>query len=160
MSAEMKVAVFRVGHEEYGIDAEQVVSIERMRPITKLPMMPEPVAGVVDLRGIATPIVDLRKVLSDREVRDDEKTVIVIVRIDDVHPVGLLVNDVSDTLRITPDSILYPHPNVNRGMSFLLAVAKVQNKLLLLIDINRLLQDLVFLKDVWRMIEERIFTNE
>lgn len=157
MSPEMKVVVFRVGNEEYGIYAEQVVSVEQMRPITILPRMPEPVVGVVHLQGIAIPIVDLRKVLSDRKVRDDHKTGIIIVHVDDDHPIGLLVDEVSDTLAVSPDSIQHPHSNTSRNMSSLLAVAKVQNRLLLLIDINRLLQDLIVLKDVRRMIKEEHF---
>lgn len=125
----------------------------RMQPITVFPRMPEHVAGVINLRGTIIPVVDLRKALSKQEVRDEDRTGIIIVRIDDEHVIGLIVDTVTDVLDISPDSLQHPSLVFQRDISFLLAFAKVQERLMMLMDIHELLQDLVLIEDLERLTE-------
>ncbi|WP_233522926.1 chemotaxis protein CheW [Peribacillus saganii] len=64
----MKIIAFRIGNEEFGLHIDQVFSIEQMQEVTPIPNMPEHVVGVIDLRGIVTPVIDLRKVLAKSSI--------------------------------------------------------------------------------------------
>jgi len=145
-SQKFKVVVFQVGNEEFGLHVERVVSIERMQPITVVPKMPEYVAGVINLRGIVTPIIDLRKALLQPEVKDDDRTRIIIARVDDENVIGLIVDAATDVLDIPSDSVQKPNFSVNHDVAFLLGVAKLHDRLLILIDINQLLRDITSLE--------------
>ena len=60
MGQEMKVIVFALGNEEYGVEVEKVKTIERMQVLTRIPETPDFIKGVINLRGVVTPIIDLR----------------------------------------------------------------------------------------------------
>src|SRR6185295_18978822 len=60
MGEEMKVIVFKLGEEEYGIEVDKVQTIERMMPITRVPTTYSFVKGVINLRGVVIPVIDLR----------------------------------------------------------------------------------------------------
>ena len=61
VSKEVKVIVFRLQNEEYGVPIDYVGSIERMLEITRIPNTPKFIKGVINLRGIVTPVIDLRE---------------------------------------------------------------------------------------------------
>ncbi|MDA5111025.1 chemotaxis protein CheW [Brevibacillus thermoruber] len=142
-----KAVIFRVGDEEYGLHIDHVLSIERMQPVTTVPKMPEYVKGVIHLRGIVTPIIELRKALLQSDVEENDDTRIIAVKVDG-QPIGLVVDEATDVIDIPLDSIQklnYGHYDV----SFLLGVAKLNDRLLVLIDINNLLRNITSI-DEWK----------
>lgn len=111
---EVKVIVFRLKDEEYGVEVGQVKSIERLEHITRVPNTPDFVKGVINLRGVVTPIIDLRKRFDFEELDFTESTRIIVVTVQDKE-VGLIVDAANDVIDIPSDSI-EPPPQVVGGV--------------------------------------------
>lgn len=81
----LKIVAFKIGNEEYGFDINQVQSIERIQPITRVPNAPAFVKGVMNLRGNVTPIIDLSKKLNLVETQFTESTRIIMTRLEEIE---------------------------------------------------------------------------
>jgi len=131
---------FKLGTEEFGVGILDVQEINRMTEITTVPQAPEFVEGVINLRGKVIPIVDLRKRV-DMDVKEyDKDTRIVVVNIEK-NTVGLIVDSVSEVLRI-PKSSVEPPPSMISGLDsdFMKGVAKLEDRLLLFLDLNKIMK--------------------
>lgn len=136
---DLKVIVFRLQDEEYGVDVSQVLSIERMEHITRVPKTAEFVKGVINLRGVVTPIIDLRSRFGLEATPYTDSTRIIIVSVEGVD-VGLIVDSANDVLDIPVDAI-EPPPEVVGGVeaTYLHGVAKLEKRLLILLNLNKVL---------------------
>ncbi len=135
----IQLVTFSIGEEEFGVDILKVQEIIRTMEITKVPRAPEFVEGVINLRGKVIPIVDLRKRFG-LETRDHDKhTRIIVIEINQMI-VGFVVDSVSEVLRI-PANTVEPPPPVVSGLEseYISGVGKLQDRLLILLDLNRLL---------------------
>src|SRR5690625_1981293 len=94
-----KVIVFQLNNEEYAVSVEQVGSIERMLPITRVPQTADFVKGVINLRGVVIPVIDLRVRFGIEEVEHGDTTRIIIFYLDDIE-VGLIVDVANDVVDI------------------------------------------------------------
>lgn len=139
MVEEIKVIVFRLVDEEYGVEVNQVRSIEKMQSITRVPRTPEFVKGVINLRGVVTPIIDLKTRFDLGEEAYTDSTRIIIVAVDDME-VGLIVDAANDVIDIPLNSIEQP-PAVVGGIkaSYLRGVAKLQDRLLIMLNLDKVL---------------------
>lgn len=138
---EMKVIVFRLREEEYGVEVNQVRSIERMQKITRIPRTAPFVKGVINLRGVVTPIIDLRSRFDLEEEVNTESTRIIIVALDDME-VGLIVDAANDVIDVSLDAIESP-PEVIGGIQadYLRGVAKLDQRLLILLNLDKVLNE-------------------
>jgi purine-binding chemotaxis protein CheW len=136
---EIKVIVFRLKEEEYGVEVNQVRSIERMQKITRVPRTAPFVKGVINLRGVVTPIINLRSRFDLEEEVDTESTRIIIVALDDME-VGLIVDAANDVIDVPVDAI-EPPPEVVGGIEadYLRGVAKLDQRLLILLNLDKVL---------------------
>ncbi|MBO8162476.1 MAG: chemotaxis protein CheW [Brevibacillus sp.] len=136
---EVKVIVFRLKDEEYGVEVGQVKSIERLTHITRVPRTPDFVKGVINLRGVVTPIIDLRSRFGLEEADHTESTRIIIVSVGEVE-VGLIVDAANDVIDIPVDAI-EPPPEVVGGVeaAYLRGVAKLEKRLLILLNLDKVL---------------------
>lgn len=134
----IQLVTFILGNEEFGVDIFKVREINKMMNITKVPNAPVFVEGVVNLRGKVTPIIDLRTRLGVNTGHNTEKTSIVVVELSQMV-VGLIVDEVKEVLRISSD-ITEPPPSVVAGIDseFITSVAKLEDRLLLLLDLNKI----------------------
>ena len=98
-NGEAQFVVFQIGNEEFGIDIAHVREIIKVPPITKMPSTPSFIEGVLNLRGMITTVMDLRKRL-DIEGTDSELARIIIVEIEDAS-IGLVVDSVAEVLRLS-----------------------------------------------------------
>ena len=145
---EIKVIVFRLLDEHFGVDVSQVKSIERLDTITKLPHTPSFVKGVIHLRGAVIPIVDLKERLglAQNEWTDQSRVILLTIG---GYDVGIIVDSANDVIDI-PTSNIEPPPRMISGveMKYLRGIAKLQNQLLVLLNLNRVLDldeiDLIF----------------
>ena len=94
-----KVIVFQLNEEEYAVSVTQVGSIERIQPITRVPQTADFVKGVINLRGVVTPVIDLRVRFDMEQKEFDELSRIIIVHMDDME-VGLIVDAANDVIDI------------------------------------------------------------
>ncbi|AKF94576.1 chemotaxis protein CheW [Brevibacillus laterosporus] len=138
-SEEVKVIIFRLVDEEYGVEVQQVRSIEKLEHITRVPRTPEFVKGVINLRGVVTPIIDLRSRFQLAETECTEATRVIIVAVDELE-VGLIVDSANDVVDI-PVNAIEPPPAVVGGVeaTYLRGVAKLEKRLLILLNLDKVL---------------------
>ncbi|BAU27692.1 purine-binding chemotaxis protein CheW [Aneurinibacillus soli] len=136
---EIKVIVFRLKDEEYGVEVNQVKSIERLEHITRVPRTSYFVKGVINMRGIVTPIVDLRRRFGLEEAVYNETTRVIIVAVGEIE-VGLIVDSANDVIDI-PINAIEPPPEVVGGIEavYLRGVAKLDRRLLILLNLDKVL---------------------
>ncbi|ASS75629.1 chemotaxis protein CheW [Tumebacillus algifaecis] len=138
---EIKVIVFSLVDEEYGVEVAQVRSIEKMQNITRVPRTPDFVIGVINLRGVVTPVIDLKTRFSLGQADYTESTRIIIVAVEDME-VGLIVDAANDVIDIPINSIEQP-PAVVGGIkaSYLRGVAKLDGRLLVMLNLDKVLSN-------------------
>ena len=135
----LQLVGFQLDDEEYGIDILKVQEINRITEITKIPQSPDFVEGVINLRGNVIPIIDLRKRFNMPHKEYDKQTRIVVGEIGD-RTVGFIVDAVSEIIRLPADKI-EPAPNISADdkAEYILGVGKLDDKLLMLLDIDKIL---------------------
>lgn len=139
--AEQQLVVFGLGKEEFGIDISRVREIVKLQNITTIPQSMDFVEGIVNLRGQIVPIVDLCKrfLVADRSESVDAERRIIVVNMSGQN-IGILVDGVSEILRIPDESIEPTPPIVASGISsdFIRGVAKVDGRLIIFLDLDRI----------------------
>ena len=133
------LVTFYLDREEYGIDVRQVQEIRRISDITVVPRAPEFIRGVINLRGRILPVLDLKRKLGLGEVEGTKTARIVVVRVRE-RLLGLLVDGASQVPKI-PVSRIEPAPEevFERGGDYIRGVAKLDDRLIILVDLERLL---------------------
>ncbi len=137
---EMKVIIFQLMDKEYAIGVDTVQSIEKLLSITRVPKTPSYVRGVLNLRGVVTPIVDLRERFGLNNKEMDDNTRIIIVALEEFE-VGLIVDAANDVLDIPIESI-EPQPEVVGSVEsdFISGVAKIGKRLLVMLNLEKVLE--------------------
>ncbi|MGE7621811.1 chemotaxis protein CheW [Viridibacillus sp. NPDC096237] len=138
----LKVIVFQLADKEYAIPVSQVQGIEKTMHITRVPKTPRYVKGVINLRGVVTPIIDLRERFDLNTSSDNETTRIIIISLDEME-VGFIVDAANDVMDIPKESI-EPQPEVVGSLEeeFISGVAKVGKRLLILLHLDKVLNTL------------------
>lgn len=136
---EHQLVVFELGKEHYGVDISAVESIIKMQPITVVPHTPSFVEGVTNLRGSVLPVIDLRKRFGLAMDDISKNSRIVVIALGKTK-VGMIVDAVSEVLRIQEDQIEPPPPMVTSvDTTFIIGIAKIDNKLVILLDLSKVL---------------------
>ena len=132
---------FQLGEELYGVDILRVQEIKGYTAVTKIPNTPAHIKGVLNLRGTIVPIVELRTKFGMQTIDYTMFTVIVVVVVRE-KIMGLVVDAVSDVLNIDKKDI-QPAPQFGAkvDVSFLNGIGKSGDKLIALLDMDRLLSD-------------------
>jgi len=140
MSNDLHIVGFRVGTETFGVPIKCVHEIVRVPDITSVPDSPEFVEGVINLRGKIVSVVDLRKRFGETKIDPHKKNRVIVVE-SEGKLVGLIVDAASEVLRI-PNVDIEPPPTVlqNTESSYVTGVGKFQNRLIILVDLKRVLQ--------------------
>ncbi len=135
----LQLVGFKIGDEEYAVDILMVQEIIRMMQVTKVPNAPDFVDGVINLRGKIIPVIDLRSKLGLKRKETDKDKRIIVVEVSN-KTVGFIVDAVTEVLRI-PSSITEPPPDIitNVRSEFIKAVGKLEDRLLILIDLEKIL---------------------
>ena len=131
---------FRLGAEEYGIDILRVQEIRSYEPPTRIANAPEFIKGVVNLRGLIVPIVDLRLKLGCPTAEYNAFTVVILLNVRG-RVVGAVVDSVSDVLELSAANVK-PAPELNSAavdISYLTGIGNVNDRMLILMDIEALM---------------------
>jgi purine-binding chemotaxis protein CheW len=134
-----EVLSFRLGGEEYAISILKVQEIRGYDAVTRIANTPEYLKGVVNLRGIIVPVIDMRIKLNIGKATYDAFTVVIVLNINH-HTIGMVVDSVSDVVTLTPEQIK-PAPDLGATVSgeYLQGLGTVDERMLILLDIDRLL---------------------
>lgn len=139
VSGTLQLVSFRLAGEEYGIAITKVREIILMGEITHVPQAPAYVKGVINLRSTVLPVVDLRVRFGLTEGEASSETRIIVVNVGP-RVVGVVVDAVSEVLRVARDQIAPPPPTVTTlGNEYLTGLVKLPNRLLTLLDLDHLL---------------------
>jgi purine-binding chemotaxis protein CheW len=138
-SGVVQLISFRVGVDEYGLELLRVKEVVRMRQITWLPKAPSCVKGIINLRGDIIPIVDLRDRFGLKSADYTAMTRVIVAEVEG-RPVGMVVDSASQVIRVPADQV-DPSPLLmgEAARDFITGVAKVEGKLIIMIDSNRIL---------------------
>jgi len=130
---------FKLGSEEYGVNILRVQEIRSFEKPTALANAPADILGVVNLRGVIVPIIDLRVRLKLAQAAYDAQTVVIVVNVGQ-RVVGLVVDSVSDVLTLQAEQ-MRPVPTLDSGFAteHLLALGSVDDRMLILLDIEKYL---------------------
>ena len=124
---------------EFGVPIEQVQEIKEMVDVVRIPNAPNFVKGVVNLRGVVVPIIDLRLRLGLEEIPYTEDTAIVVVKLDN-RRLGMIVDQVEEVRNLTLDKIDETPALVKGNLEkvFIKAVGRLDDSLLILLDLENL----------------------
>ncbi len=140
----VQLAAFRVGGEEYVIDIMRIKEIINPVKITPVPSSSELIEGVINLRGVIIPLVDMRKRFQiPEELREAQPKYIIVVVESKI--VGIIVDEVAEVVRV-PRSLIKPSPQlfVNKEPGIFIGVCEYQGRLLLLVDLSKVLSPALF----------------
>jgi purine-binding chemotaxis protein CheW len=134
---------FMLAGEEYGVDILRVQEIKGWDKVTRIPRTPDYVLGVINLRGAVVPIVDLRRRFGLETIAFGPTTVIIVMRVEgerNERTVGVVVDAVSEVYNVDPADTK-PPPDVCGSVDtvFVKALATIEEKMLILLDIDRLI---------------------
>jgi purine-binding chemotaxis protein CheW len=135
----LQIVSFRLADEEYGIEITKIQEIILMGEITRVPQTPPYVKGLINLRSNIIPIIDLRSRFGLAEASANDDTRIMVVNVKG-KTIGLIVDAVSEVHRVSQDQIAPPPPTVaGLGRDYLIGLAKLDNRLLILLDIDKIM---------------------
>lgn len=136
---EQQLVIFELANEYYGINIAVVESIIKVQAITQLPQTPAYVKGVTNLRGSVLPVIDLRARFALETKEDTRQTRIIIVTIGSIK-VGVIVDGVSEVLRVSDELIEPLPPMVNSVNSvFLKGIVRLESRLIILLELGKVL---------------------
>lgn len=136
---ENQFVVFDVANEHYGVDIAAVESIIKIQAITAVPGAPNFVEGVTNLRGTVLPVIDLRKRFKLPRQETHKNNRIVVVDMSGAK-VGMVVDAVSEVLRVPAEAVEPPSPLVSTtDTAFIRGIAKVDDRLVILVDLAKVL---------------------
>ena len=130
---------FKLGKEEYGIDILRVQEIRSYEQPTRMANAPAFIKGVINLRGVIVPIIDMRLKFNLEQANYDSFTVVIVLNIGR-QVVGMVVDSVSDVISLSPNQ-LCPVPEFSSTVDsdHLLAIGQVDQRMLILLDIEKLM---------------------
>lgn len=137
-----KYLFFNIGDEIYGTGIANVIEIIEIQKITDVPDMPAYIKGVINLRARVIPVMDLRLRFGMEEREYDDRTCIVIVKVDAMS-VGFIVDTVAEVHDILEKDI-EPPPNFNSESGrnrYVSGLGKVGDEVRILIDVNKILYE-------------------
>ena len=128
-----------LGAEEYGIDILRVQEVRSYEEPTRMAHAPAFIKGVINLRGVIVPIIDMRMKFNLAQVNYDDATVVIMLNIG-TRVMGIVADGVSDVITLAPEQ-LRPVPEFTSaiGNEHLLAIASMEGRMLILLDIVKLM---------------------
>ncbi len=138
-----KYLIFRIAEENYGIDILKVQEIIQIQDITTVPRMPDFVRGVLNLRGKVIPVMNLRKRFGMEDIPDTDRTSIIVAKLASSYgsiTMGIIVDSVSEVIDI-PVNVIEDVPDFGVGVdtTFILGMGKIDKKVIILLDIDKIL---------------------
>ena len=135
----LEFLAFTLGQEEYGVDIQKVQELRGYDTVTRIANAPEHIKGVVNLRGIIVPIVDMRIKFNLGTPSYDQFTVVIILNIAS-RVMGMVVDSVSDVITLNPEQVR-PAPEMGAMLDteYLIGLGTLDERMLILVDIDKLM---------------------
>lgn len=139
LPAALEFLAFTLGQEEYGIDIQKVQELRGYDAVTHIANSPDFIKGVVNLRGVIVPIIDMRIKFNLGTPAYDQFTVVIILTIAG-RTIGMVVDSVSDVITLTAEQVK-PAPQMSGALDtdYLIGLGTLDDRMLILVDIDRLM---------------------
>ncbi|MCW7489954.1 chemotaxis protein CheW [Leptospira meyeri] len=141
---ELQYLTFLISEELFGLGILYIKEIIEFESVTHVPMMPEYIPGVINLRGNVVPVIDLNMRFYRRKTETNRKTCIIITEIkleNEIIDVGLLVDAVNEVVDIAPESIEEPPSFGSKiRLDFIQGLGKLENKFVIILKVNQILE--------------------
>ncbi|PJZ85891.1 chemotaxis protein CheW [Leptospira harrisiae] len=141
---ELQYLTFLISEELFGLGILYIKEIIEFESVTHVPMMPEYIPGVINLRGNVVPVIDLNMRFYKRKTETNRKTCIIITEIkmeNEIIDVGLLVDAVNEVVDIAPESIEDPPSFGSKiRLDFIQGLGKLENKFVIILKVNQILE--------------------
>lgn len=154
MAENSKTVVFQAGNEEYAFPILYVISIEKLEGMTAVPHMPQYVTGLAKVRGELIPVIDLEKVLYNREIQIEDKTRVIVLQTNDLS-LGVLVKDAKEILEIPEDKLKQPGLIAYEKTKFITGVASFESRMIMVLDPQSLIDSLEGIKQIKEYMKEQ-----
>lgn len=135
---ELHLVTFRIDREEYGVEIGSVQEIIRVGQITSVPNAPEFIKGVINLRGRVIPVLNLRRRLDLPDGTLTKHSRIMVVE-SGAKVLGMLVDGVSQVLRLPIASVDEPPGEVEQAKAYVRGIGKVDSRLIMIMDLSKAL---------------------
>ncbi len=135
----LEFLAFTLGQEEYGVDIQKVQELRGYDAVTRIANAPEHIKGVVNLRGIIVPIIDMRIKFNLGTPTYDQFTVVIILNIAS-RVMGMVVDSVSDVITLSPEQVK-PAPEMGAVLDadYLIGLGTLDDRMLILVDLEKLM---------------------
>lgn len=134
----LQLVSFELAEELYGIEITKVREIILITEITRIPQTPHYVKGLINLRSTVIPVIDLRSLFGLPESETSDESRIMVLQAGG-RTIGIVVDSVSEVLRIKKDNIAPPPPTVAQlGQEYLTGLVKLDKRLLILLDVEKI----------------------
>ncbi|MDD5336117.1 MAG: chemotaxis protein CheW [Rhodoferax sp.] len=135
----LEFLAFTLGHEEYGIDIQKVQELRGYDTVTRIANAPTHIKGVINLRGIIVPIIDMRIKFNLGTPSYDQFTVVIILNLAN-RVMGMVVDSVSDVITLKAEQIK-PAPEMGAVLAgeYLIGLGTLDQRMLILVDIDKLM---------------------
>jgi len=132
---------FKIDNEEYGVKISYVNEIIGLQKITEVPDVQKYIKGIINLRGMIVPVMDLRLKFKKEEIEYNDRTCVIIVSSHDIY-LGLIVDSVSEVINLKKEDVV-PPPSLSVGDNnkYIMGIGKVGKDIKLLLDTEKLLTD-------------------
>ena len=138
-TTEKQLVVFNLAGEHYGVDIATVREIIQMQSVTRVPGSASFVEGLINLRGVVIPVMDLRQRFGLESAEHDSSTRIMVIQCQK-QDIGMIVDSVTEVLRITSDLIEPPSSLIMTSESkHLKGIVKLEDRVVILLDTDRML---------------------
>ncbi|WP_085991329.1 chemotaxis protein CheW [Oceanobacillus senegalensis] len=131
--------IFKLADQSFGVEVNQVISIEHLQEITEIPRTSHFIKGITYIRDETTPILDLKERLLMKEIESTKDTRILVVHINNLQ-IGLIVDAASEVKDIDV-AFINPAPSIIGGVddTFVQGIAKLDEGLLTLLDLETII---------------------
>ncbi len=132
---------FYIGGESYAIEIEYVREIIGIQKITSIPNIKSFIKGIINLRGIIIPVVEVRLRFGMKEIDYNDRTCIIVVHVNNTQ-IGLIVDEVSEVMKIEEDMV-FPPPQTGKGSKsrFIKSLGRIDEDVKIMLDLIKLLYD-------------------
>lgn len=139
LSGNQEFLTFTLGDEEYAIDILKVQEIRGYDGVTRIANTPDYIKGVINMRGVIVPVVDMRLKLHVGEVVYDQFTVMIILNLG-TRVVGMVVDGVSDVVALSEEQIS-PAPEFGAALDtqYIQGLASIEERMAIVVDIEKLM---------------------
>ena len=142
MSSPRQLITFQLGDQVLGADIIAIREIRAWSAATPLPNVPDYVQGMINLRGIVLPVIDLRRRLGLGRTEPSERHAVIVILIGE-QLLGLIVDAVNDIVTVRPED-MQPPPNLgDSAAGFLDGIATIDDRMILMICLDRLMEDVI-----------------